>query len=166
MSRNRLSSSEAAGPKKKQVELTLGLAPDAPRAARRAVDGLTGPFRSGLLDDVRLLVSEVVTNSIKHTKSGPTGSINVLFRVDAGTLRVEVCDSGRGFDPRSLRSPRAESGWGLFIVNEVADRWGVSRGDESCVWFELDDVDASKPGRAEAAPGEAGIATSDGEPDV
>jgi hypothetical protein len=51
-------------------------------------------------------------------------------------------------------------------VNEVADRWGVSRGDESCVWFELEDVDASKPGRAEAESGGTGTATSDGEPDV
>ncbi|MGH2770554.1 MAG: ATP-binding protein, partial [Actinomycetota bacterium] len=56
----------------------------------------------------------------------------------SGGLRAEVVDSGCGFDP--LLSPLSrdqEYGWGLHLVDRIADRWGVDRGDQTTVWFEI-----------------------------
>ena len=52
-------------------------------------------------------------------------------------MRVEVADRGPGFDPR-LADDRAGSGWGLYLVDQLADRLGVSRTDGTTVWFEID----------------------------
>jgi hypothetical protein len=48
------------------------------------------------------------------------------------------CDPGGGFEPQTkFRSGMQESGWGLYLVSRIADRWGVTPGDGCCVWFEL-----------------------------
>jgi anti-sigma regulatory factor (Ser/Thr protein kinase) len=107
----------------------------AARAALRAVGGLV---TSDVLADARLLVSELVTNSVRHADLGPEQRIEVLAGVEAGTLRVEVRDGGRGFvsSPRVTGSP-ADSGWGLFLVAQLADRWGVRSDAGTVVWFEI-----------------------------
>ena len=67
---------------------------------------------------------------------------------DALTLRVvvgrslvltEVTDRGPGFDPARAGGPREDhTGWGLFLVERLAHRWGVARdGHSTRVWFEL-----------------------------
>jgi hypothetical protein len=62
----------------------------------------------------------------------------VLVAGDNG-LRVEVCDPGPGFEvrepPLDMERP---SGWGLYLVRELADRWGVDHTKQTRVWFELD----------------------------
>jgi len=94
---------------------------------------------SQTLEDVRLLVSELVTNSVRHGRLGPDGWIELRVIPSAGTFRVEVIDSGPGFHLR-LREPKPSqtSGWGLFIVDRVADRWGIARAPTR-VWFEMTD---------------------------
>jgi anti-sigma regulatory factor (Ser/Thr protein kinase) len=111
---------------------------DAPRAARRALEGLGNGLDSTLYDDVLLLVTELVTNGVRHAGVGPGDSLALLLSVSDQTLRVEVQDPGQGFVPRT-RSPREDGvGWGLFLVDRIADRWGVDGDRSTRVWFELD----------------------------
>lgn len=83
-----------------------------------------------LYEDVVLLVSELVTNSVRHSDSE---SIDVSVQAINGPIRIEVSDEGPGFDPSH---PRGE-GLGLTIVEKLSDKWGLKRGDRFTVWAEL-----------------------------
>ena len=121
-----------------EFELTGG--PYAVTAARLALSEFDEMVDEALAFDVRLLVSELVTNSVRHAQIGPEGSIVLKVAVEDAHVRVEVIDSGPGFEPPA-QDPTAEiardSGWGLFFVTQLADRWGVDR-DDGRVWFEIE----------------------------
>jgi len=90
--------------------------------------------------DLKLLVSELVANSVEHSGAGKGDLIGLEVRVADGRVLVEVSDGGPGFElPLSpTRHPwEAEYGRGLLIVDSVADAWGVAHGKRSTVWFEL-----------------------------
>jgi len=113
--------------------------PAAPSAARHALFELAVP-RQAPRERLRLLVSELVTNSVQHAPTGPDASLDMLVLVGAsdGGIRVEVSDAGDGFHPARLGPDRdLTSGWGLYLVDALADRWGVARGKPTRVWFEL-----------------------------
>jgi anti-sigma regulatory factor (Ser/Thr protein kinase) len=119
-------------------ELTGG--PYAVTAARLALSELDELVDESLAFDVRLLVSELVTNSVRHAEIGPDDSIRLSVVVDDGNVRVEVVDDGPGFDPPEVTEDTdatRDRGWGLFFVTQLADRWGVDR-DGGGVWFEID----------------------------
>jgi anti-sigma regulatory factor (Ser/Thr protein kinase) len=85
---------------------------------------------------VLLLVSELVTNAVRHAV-GET--LRLVVMIDDGALRVEVHDPGGGFEPQAPElDPARPSGWGLFLVDELADRWGVDATPLTRVWFEMD----------------------------
>jgi len=125
----------------------MSFAPDAqaPRLARRFIgDPLTGRADEGSVEVARLLVSELVTNSVRHSGLPEDACIEFSVRASAEVLMVEVADGGQGFDhttisrPRSVKGVAEPSGWGLFLVDEIADRWGAVQMDgETRVWFEL-----------------------------
>jgi anti-sigma regulatory factor (Ser/Thr protein kinase) len=91
------------------------------------------------LADVQLMVTELVTNSVRHAGLLPGQAIEVVIaRSDEG-LRVEVADHGPGFDPPPAPAdPLALSGRGLPLVERLSDRWGVTCGHRTRVWFEID----------------------------
>jgi anti-sigma regulatory factor (Ser/Thr protein kinase) len=107
----------------------------APGAARRAVERLAGDVDPAVLADVKLLVSELITNSVKY---GGDGAVRLLVDVDGPqNLRVEVVDQGVGFVPVARDRPVTEAGgWGLHLVQTLSDRWGVYEGSTH-VWFEV-----------------------------
>jgi len=116
---------------------TIASGPEAPSAARTIVSGWLGGRAHGQLDDdARLLVSELVTNSVRHAAQ-PAGA-PVHMRADAadGVIRVEVHDQGHGpvFRHGADGQP---GGYGLDLVERIATRWGVSRDHGTRVWFEL-----------------------------
>ena len=119
------------------IELTLEVWPDAVElaAVRSALGSLAIPRRK--LHDARLLVNELVANSIRHS-GVPNGRIRIRARVAGDTLHVEVVDGGRGAPHPVVGGirpgPRAASGWGLFLVDALAQRWGHGNG---AFWFEL-----------------------------
>jgi serine/threonine-protein kinase RsbW len=118
------------------IRLQVELARDsvAPGDARRALRNLCADHvEDDLLVDAELLVSELVTNALRHGQ----GEISLRARVDEEHLRVEVIDAGSGF-AHDLRQSDVEQvgGWGLDIVDVVSSRWGVLEG-ATHVWFEL-----------------------------
>jgi signal transduction histidine kinase len=103
--------------------------------ARREVDRLDGELHAEQLEMLRLLVSEVVSNSIRHAEG--TRSVDVRVWLGHRSIRLEVEDRGPGFRPPRA-APRASGGWGLVIVDRLARRWGVTSGPKTTVWLELD----------------------------
>ena len=87
----------------------------------------------------RLLVSELFTNAVKYGRPGDA-TVRVALEMGDTRVRAEVGDHGRGFVERDVSMPDedAETGRGLAFLDAIADRWGVIRDDENCVWFELD----------------------------
>lgn len=91
-----------------------------------------------LLRDVQLVVSELVTNSVRHSGSEEPIQLRAWWR--SGGLKVEVADGGAGFEPGPRTAAgNEEGGRGLLILESVADRWGIVRDAHTCVWFEVAD---------------------------
>jgi anti-sigma regulatory factor (Ser/Thr protein kinase) len=111
---------------------------NAPGAARRAVQELSGRVDDPVYDDIRLLVSELVTNGVRHAGQGKTGWVGLAVRWSRSGVRVEVTDPGPGFGEVAAPTIYQESGWGLYLVEQVATRWGVERARGNTVWFEID----------------------------
>ena len=110
--------------------------PDAAAHARHALARLRSDIDAPLMETLRLLVTELVTNSVKHA-----GADSVVLKVLVGRTAVwtEVSDEGPGFDPADSVPPSPDRpGWGLFLVERLAHRWGVHHvGRSTKVWFEL-----------------------------
>ena len=89
-----------------------------------------------LIETLRLLVTELVTNSVRHTAAD---SLTLSVAIGKSAVLTEVADTGPGFDPKCVEnSGDDDTGWGLFLVQRLADRWGVRHdGPSKRVWFEL-----------------------------
>ena len=113
---------------------------DAPARARGAI--AVRPELAGVEDSAALLVSELVTNSVKHAAADV---IDLNLFSDRKCIRVEVVDRGPGFD--RFVSPEPEhDGFGLYLVDKFADRWGVDTGAATRIWFELTTGALQAPG--------------------
>jgi anti-sigma regulatory factor (Ser/Thr protein kinase) len=116
------------------VVVALKAVPAAVPASRRALvgRGLDGDLHH----TVCLLTSELVTNCVRHAGLSPTDRIVLAARMGADFVRVEVRDPGPGFHP-SVRL--GHSGYGLRMLDVLANRWGVDSVESGCrVWFEVD----------------------------
>ena len=112
--------------------------PHAPRAARHILAGLSWvPPR--LLDTAALLLTELVTNSVRHAGAGRHDRIEIFVEWAGGRLRVEVIDGGGGFalPSRPLARFPEPGGMGLVLVDRLADRWSTEREPRVRVWFVL-----------------------------
>ena len=118
------------------IEIEIKRDPKAPAAARRAIERLDGQIDPALIPDVKLLVSELITNSVKY---GGTGEVDLIVKSDDREhVYVEVIDQGIGFVPIARDRPTTEAGgWGLHLVETLTERWGVREGSTH-VWFEID----------------------------
>ncbi|HWF32827.1 MAG TPA: ATP-binding protein [Solirubrobacteraceae bacterium] len=122
-----------------RVELELERSVDAPAIARAEIAarcrelGLGAPLCQSLI----LLVSEVVSNAVRHSAADANARVQLVATFGERTIRVMVTDAGVGFTPRPRDPARTDDGYGLYLLEKVAARWGVeSRGDTK-VWFEL-----------------------------
>ena len=118
------------------IDVRLQGGPEAAALARRAIARLREDIDEPLMETMRLLVTELVSNSVKHASSDTVG---LKVAVARSAVVVEVTDQGPGFRPRPRPGDSANpSGWGLFLVERLAHRWGVGReGSATRVWFEL-----------------------------
>ena len=120
-----------------RIERRLPVTPEAAAEARHALADFA--LDDGRERDVRLLVSELVTNAVRHANLAPGDVILLVIDLEDSVLRVEVHDPGGGFVPRApAPDPARPSGWGLYLVEELADRWGVDSDERTLVWFEVD----------------------------
>ena len=105
-------------------------------AARRAVEAFGASLDPSVVPDVKLLVSELISNSVKY---GRDGQVQLILRSeDPHHVHVEVVDQGVGFVPAARDRPKTEpGGWGLHMVEALTERWGVREGSTH-VWFEID----------------------------
>lgn len=111
---------------------------DTPALARHQLEGwLPASLAEGVRAALRLLVSELVTNSVRHVAGSPQ-PVELAVRIGAREIRVEVRDGGAGFEPGKPEPRGADGGFGLYLVERMASRWGVDTQDGTRVWFELD----------------------------
>ena len=134
----RLPATPAGGPDgSRQLPLPpSGLAAGLARQAAR--DALAAWRLEELAETAVLLVSELVTNAVRHASTG--GSAIVLrLETSGGWLRIEVHDADPGGPvPRALAG-LDESGFGLVLVDAMADKWGVRQtAGGKAVWVELE----------------------------
>jgi anti-sigma regulatory factor (Ser/Thr protein kinase) len=107
-------------------------------ALRRAVRSLARWLGPQTAEDVELLVTELATNGVKHARTVDGNRITLDARVDPDHLRVEVRDGGHGFEHDGRRAGSAEpGGWGLMLVEDLADAWGIEDEPSTTVWFEI-----------------------------
>jgi anti-sigma regulatory factor (Ser/Thr protein kinase) len=123
-----------------RIDLRLNPNSEAVSAARHSLDRLEGLLVPEKLEDVRLIVSELVTNSVRHAGLSADEQISLAVAISGRSVRGRVCDTGPGFEKPSAPKPRTDmsGGWGLPIVERISDRWGVERNGCACVWFEID----------------------------
>jgi anti-sigma regulatory factor (Ser/Thr protein kinase) len=129
----------------RQLDVPLTADADAPARARRAVGELLRGWSPERRETALLIVSELVTNAVRHGSAGPEDSIRVRVDHREHKTRIEVADRrARGGAVRAAASAHeagAVAGWGLPIVTELTDRWGVeSKPSSTRVWCELDAV--------------------------
>ena len=105
----------------------------APALARAAIGGFSATLDKRRHDATRLLVSELVTNAVKYGGDGP---VRMEVETTPDRFRAEVIDEGSGFVAKQ-RIAGQEGGFGLPMVEHLADRWGILEGSTH-VWFELD----------------------------
>jgi anti-sigma regulatory factor (Ser/Thr protein kinase) len=132
------------------LELALAVTSKAPQEARKALRSRIPPLDEDSRQVLELLVSELVGNSVRHGGLGPAHRITLNVRAKHDWIRVEVIDRGRRFEPHVPLSkpPMDGSGWGLFALDQTAERWGIiDRPPHRHVWFEL-----RVPVRGEAEP--------------
>ncbi len=111
----------------------------APAIARSAVAeqllalGVDGSFGQTVV----LLVSEVVSNAVRHSNGPDDALISLDATVTERAVRVAVTDAGAGFTPRPRDPERLGEGYGLYLVEKASSAWGVDSEGGTTVWFEL-----------------------------
>jgi serine/threonine-protein kinase RsbW len=120
------------------ISLSLPALPSSATTARSEVTRrLAQRVTNGALEDVRLLLTELITNALRHSGMTADDEIRVRAVLSGGTVRIEVHDPGRD-GPIERREPGARGGgYGLFLVERLTDEWGVEQRDGTTVWAEL-----------------------------
>lgn len=106
--------------------------------ARERIVELAEPFvDAGRIGDLRLVISEVITNAVRH---GGTGDMLLAITPKQQFLCIQVTDTGDGFAPRPRAyMPDEDGGFGLFLIERLTRRWGLTRENRNTrVWFEFD----------------------------
>ena len=112
--------------------------PRAPRTARRALDPMLAAIGDDALDRLQLLVTELVTNSLKHGSLATSDEIVLDVYLNGDAVYAEVHDNGVEFTPRQPNlDPIRASGWGLWLLDKLTTRWGIDNHAGTTAWFEM-----------------------------
>jgi len=120
-----------------QLELERNLrAPSLARAAlTRRCEHLH--LDASVFQSLILLVSEVVSNAVRHSPGPRESPIELLAASTGESIRITVTDAGNGFTPKPRDPTGTHDGYGLYLLEKVATSWGVDSDGDTKVWFEL-----------------------------
>jgi anti-sigma regulatory factor (Ser/Thr protein kinase) len=122
----------------RRLEVVVASGLDAPATARAAVTAWLSPqVADQVLDDAQLLVSELVTNSVRHAQLPSDARVRVSVEICDGFMRLEVEDPGDVAIGAVAPDRERGGGFGLFLVEALAQRWGSKHEGTTCVWAEL-----------------------------
>jgi anti-sigma regulatory factor (Ser/Thr protein kinase) len=124
------------------MDLQFDLAPQvsAPSQGRQALGPLRSRLGGDVFDRLRLLTSELIANSVQHGRLQPEDQIHVRVSFHHEKVHVDVVDEGQMWLPPEVpvEAPmHSEDGRGLFLLDRLADAWGVDPGPPTRIWFEL-----------------------------
>jgi anti-sigma regulatory factor (Ser/Thr protein kinase) len=124
------------------IDVQLEGGANAPGEARRLIRSRLGPLLSEEeAFELELLVTELVTNAVRHGGMGEGRRVGLVMRVAGDSLRLEVRDSGPGFKAADRPHPRdfeqGGGGFGLVLLDRFARRWGVDRSGGARVWADI-----------------------------
>jgi hypothetical protein len=123
-------------------EVILPAGPSAPLLARSALDdAIPPPALNGRSDDARVAISEITANAVRHAELVPgNDEIRMTITADDHHVRVDVEQRTPARQVRVI-PPDAEpdriGGFGLHLVDRLADDWGYEPGPPGRVWFEF-----------------------------
>ncbi|MFN2641910.1 MAG: ATP-binding protein [Actinomycetota bacterium] len=134
------------------LDRTFPTKPSSAALARHAIREQLAPVvPDSILADAELLVTELVSNSIRHSGMSESSDIELISVVTPRCVHVEIRDRGRSPSLAPQRSRHArDSGYGLFLVDQLSSRWGAFPGNRTRVWFEIDHDSALLEHRLEA----------------
>jgi anti-sigma regulatory factor (Ser/Thr protein kinase) len=123
----------------KPLRLALARNVEAPGIARAAVSEMSAELdlSPSAAHTLLLLVSEVVSNAVLHSAGPPDAPIGLTADVSDEAITIAVTDAGEGFVPRRRDPTRTGGGYGLYLLEKAASRWGVDGDTATRVWFEL-----------------------------
>ena len=120
------------------LELSFAAVPTAATHARTEMTERFGSRLAGrVLEDVRLLVTELITNALRHGSLRKGDRVSLKAWLTEDILHIEVRDPGRDGDVARRPPGERGGGYGLYLVEKLAKRWGVDRRDGTLVWCEV-----------------------------
>lgn len=124
---------------RKRLRIAIAGGTRAPERARSWIESAASWLPSQLESTLLLLTCELVNNAVRHGGASEEQVIELeLSALDGGTVRVQVSDPGVGFEQAPRDHPLDDrGGWGLVLIESMADTWGVDHDERTCVWFEL-----------------------------
>ena len=124
--------------KRRCLRFSIAGGPRAPGHARAWLQTAAVWLPDELQHRLVMLISELVNNSVVHGQASERDVIEIEVRATPDGVRAQVSDSGPAFAPQGRNQGMEEpGGWGLVLVERVAQRWGVERTERTVVWFEL-----------------------------
>ena len=112
--------------------------PQAAAAARLDLEALVGELGRAEFEVTALLMTELIANSVQHAGAEAGGLFALDVSVSDQLVRVAVTDGGPGFFHDRTNVHPTDGHWGLQLVEELADRWGVDTDRGTAAWFELE----------------------------
>ncbi len=128
-----------AGGARAELSLQLARSVEAPAIARAAASGLCENLEisPSLRNTCVLLVSEVVSNAVLHSSAPRDAPILLTAAAAEDSVRIAVTDAGDPFTHQVAEPATPCGGYGLYLVDRTARRWGIDRVGGTSVWFEL-----------------------------
>lgn len=128
---------EPSARSRRLLRLRVAGGPLAPARTRVWLQSTKAWWPKELEANLLLLTNELVSNSVMHGRAREADVIEIEVTPTADGVRARVSDSGPGFVPAPrTREVDEPGGWGLQLVERLAQRWGVDQ-EGTSVWFEL-----------------------------
>jgi anti-sigma regulatory factor (Ser/Thr protein kinase) len=107
----------------------------------------------GVVGDAVLVVSELLSNAIRHARPLPGSNLLLAWELNDGTIEIAVSDGGAATRPMTAQATVSSlGGRGLDIVGYLARNWGVRTDDTGLTVWAVMAVPADRPGQRGAAP--------------